>query len=483
MPQRTTRRSAKALPATTPASEIDDRVDSFSAGLNEYLRTLGLPTGDVLVNPGERMRVIANLPAITSTLSAEHRNQAYYISKFVAACGAGLFDAALNFLWNETISNLREKVAQFDLEYFLDSTVTDSARRAALKSPDDLPKLDDWELIRGCMETGILTDVGFKHLDYIRNMRNYASAAHPNQNQMTGFQLVAWLETCIREVLSKEPQGGVVEVRKLLRSLRNESLQEAHVEPIATSLQRLPDELARSLLRAAFGMFTDPSAPATVRNNILLVAPAMWGTAPDDSRHEVGLKHEAFSVNGEAARRSLAHQFLEAVEGLSYLPSSALAVEIGTAVENLSAAHNGYNNFYNEPPHARALARLVPATGRIPQAVERDYVKVLLMCRLGNGYGVSEAARPVYDELIQRWSERHVLQYLQLLAQDPEIASRLQFDLCRLNLKELATDLRMRVANKLVQRAIDVIAGATPEEMGQLGRVRRFRQAVKDLPS
>ncbi len=65
------------------------------------------------------------------------------------------------------------------------------------------------------MATGILTDIGYRHLDYIRNMRNYASAAHPNQNQLTGFQLIAWLETCIREVLSREPQGGVVEVRKL----------------------------------------------------------------------------------------------------------------------------------------------------------------------------------------------------------------------------------------------------------------------------
>ncbi len=236
-------------------------------------------------------------------------------------------------------------------------------------------------------------------------------------------------------------------------------------------------------MRASFGMFTDPAIAAIVRNNIRLIAPAIWSSSPDDARFEVGIKHEAYSVNGEVARRSLAHQFLEAVEGLAFLPSSALAVEIGTALDGLSGAHRGYNNFYNEPPHARSLGRLIPASGRIPQAVEREYVKVLTMCRIGNGYGVSEAARPTYEELLQRWSERHVLHFLNLLVDDPEVSSRLQFELCTRNLVGVAGDVRTRTANKLIQRAIDVILGATTEELGHLASLRKYRQAVKDLPS
>ena len=149
-------------------------------------------------------------------LDDEQRQKALYISKFFAAVGAGLFDAALNYLWNETIVNLRYKVIRFDLEYFYDSVVTDSDRRSKFKSEEDLKKLDDWELIRGCRETGILSDIGFKHLDYIRDMRNFASAAHPNHNQLTGLQIVSWLETCIIEVLAREPSRLVLEIKKEL---------------------------------------------------------------------------------------------------------------------------------------------------------------------------------------------------------------------------------------------------------------------------
>lgn len=464
-------------------SEITSTVDRLTEGLTRYLDELGLPAQAVLTPPSERIRVLQNLPSVTTQLTSQQRAEAYYISKFVAACGVGLFDAALNFLWNEVISNLRDKVARFDLDYFLDSIVSDPRRRASIQGADDLDRLEDWELIKGCMETGIIGDLGFKHLDYIRNMRNYASAAHPNQNELTGLQLASWLETCIREVLSHEPEGGVVEIRKLLRSLREEALRQDDVPAIEISLGRLSDDLARSLIRAVFGMYTDPRMAAEVRNNISLVASPIWQVCPDDVRYELGVKHSTFAANGEVARRSLAHQFLEAVTGLAYLPADALAGELESALADLSRSHSGFNNFYNEPGPARLLAKLVPANGRIPVAVEREYVKVLLLCRIGNGYGVSDAAVPTYDELIGRWSERHALIVVRLVSADREVGSRLQFQQCAGNLKTLAASLNDRLPNGRLRRALAIITATSDGSMAALRTRSAFKDAVNALPS
>ncbi len=470
--------------AMTPidAATIEVTVDHVSAGLARYLTELGLPTESVLVPPEERMRVLNNVPDVVNDLPSAQRAQAYYISKFIAACGAGLFDAALNFLWNETVSNLREKVARFDLEYFLDSIIADPKRRSGLRSADDLEKLEDWELIRGCLETGIISDIGFRHLDYIRNIRNYASAAHPNQNQLTGLQVVSWLETCIKEVLSKEPAGGVIEVRKLLRSLRSETIGPDDVGPIEDSLQQLPEDLVRSLGRAVFGMFTDPSVAADVRNNIVLIARPLWTVCPDTVRYEMGVKHETFAVNGEVGRRSLARQFLEAVDGLSYLPTSALGGEIAAATTDLLRVHNGFNNFHNEPAYARVLERLIPTNGRIPPSVERDYIKVLLLCRMGNGYGVSNAATATYDELINRWSERHIIILLALLSEDREIESRLQFDMCATHLRILVVELAGRTSNRQVRRALEIVGESSDDQIARLRLRTSYRTALAALP-
>jgi hypothetical protein len=246
-----------------PAAEIQNGVDRFTASLTRYLESLNLPSDHVLVQVPERERVFVNLPSVVNLLADEVKRNAVYISKFVAACGAGLFDAALNFMWDETVSNLRGKVARFDLEYFFSSVVTDPTRRAKLSTAEDLSKLEDWELIRGCHLTGVLSDIGFQHLDYIRNMRNWASAAHPNQNELTGLQLISWLETSIRDVIGREPAGPVIEVRRLLNNIRTATLTANDIAPISTNIDLLPRDLATSVLRTIFGMYADPAMAAT----------------------------------------------------------------------------------------------------------------------------------------------------------------------------------------------------------------------------
>ena len=152
------------------AHDVSTGVDQFTTGLTTYLAELGLPSEQVLVPVAERQRVIGNLPQVITLIDDGRKSTSIYLSKFIAACGAGLFDAALNFIWDETVVNLRRKVARFDLEYFYDSVVTDPNRRSKLKDENDLSKIEEWELIRGCHLTGILSDIGFKHLDYIREV-------------------------------------------------------------------------------------------------------------------------------------------------------------------------------------------------------------------------------------------------------------------------------------------------------------------------
>jgi len=460
---------------------MSPNLDQISAGLTSYLDYLGLPSQSVLVTVPERAQVVNNMEVIVAELDPSRRLTAMYISKFIAACVTGLFDAALNYLWDETIRNLRAKVARFDLEYFYDSVITDPNRRSKLKDENDLVKLDDWELILGCRETGIITQIGYRHLDYIRDMRNYASAAHPNQNELTGLQLVAWLQTCIREVLAKEPEGQVVEVKKLLRSLREEALSQTDVPPIAAALKDLPEDLVRSLLRAVFGMYTDTRLSADVRNNIRLVAAEIWQLASNDVRYETGVKQASFKVHGEVSRAKLGQDFLQLVSGLAYLPSDALSVEIATALDAVLSVHSGWNNFANEYAPAHVLQGLVPASGDVPGAVVSKYVKVLTMCKIGNGYGVSWSAESVYSDLIGRWQDKHIAVFVQLI-NDPDIASRLQFPSCARNYQSLANQLQGQATNPYLKQALQFLA-EFPASVGKAALDSRFKAMLVALKS
>lgn len=461
-------------------ARVESSVDSFSTGLQNYLEELKLPSENILVAKEERIDVIGNLPRVVSRLSDEQKQDSMYISKFVAACGAGLFDAALNFLWNETVLNLRKKVVRFDLDYFLDSIITDARRRESFKSEDDLKKLDEWELIKGCKDTGIITEIGYKHLDYIRDMRNYASAAHPNHNDLDGYQLISWLQTCIKEVLGKEPSGPVLEVKRLLNNLRKNELSKEDIPPIISNIERLPVELVDSTIRAAFGMYTDPKLDAKVRNNLKLVASSFWDNCSEESKNNLALKYAVFSANADIDRKPLAYEFLVFVKGLSYLPEEQIIVEMDRALDNLFMVHNGFNNFHNEPPHARLLYSYVPPTGNIPKQILYKYVKVITMCSIGNGYGISNSANFYYKKLLSRFKEKQIIEFTKTL-NDSDMKSRLQFSTCAENYKKLAQDFLPRITEPSLIRVLENIINSSIKRLSKLSNETEFKKLISEL--
>ena len=85
-----------------------------------YLKTLNLPSENIIADTSQREAVMKNLPTLLSTISNEDKSNANYLSKFVAASAIGLFDAALNYIWNEVIVNLRTKINYYGLDTFYD---------------------------------------------------------------------------------------------------------------------------------------------------------------------------------------------------------------------------------------------------------------------------------------------------------------------------------------------------------------------------
>ncbi|EDT25475.1 hypothetical protein OQL12_003065 [Clostridium perfringens] len=460
--------------------EVSNRVDEFSDGFNKYLSTLDLPTCNVLIEKDERLVVIENIPRVVKKLDKEKREEAMYISKFIAACGAGLFDAALNFLWNETILNLRRKVIRFDLDYFLDSTIQDSRKRASIKSEEDLKKIDDWELIKGCKDTGIITEIGYKHLDYIRDMRNYASAAHPNQNNIDGLQVSSWLQTCIKEVLSKEPEGPVIEIKKLIYNIRNKELTTDDTPIIVHNITKLPEDLVDSLLRAIFGMYCTVEIGVSIKNNVKLIAKDVWNNSSNQAKCDTALKYAIFAANGEVEKRRIANEFLSLVNGLAYLPNDQKIADMDEKLNLLYTAHYGYNNFYNEPIYAKELVKYIPETGEIPKLLEEKYIKYVLLCRLGNPYGVSEGALPYYEKMISLFKEEHFAIFCKLLM-DSDIQNSVRNDFSGKTYLKLADTFFNITVNEHLKEILKYISENSYKALSLLSNTNQYKQLIKKI--
>jgi hypothetical protein len=440
-----------------PSSNYSSQIKQFEDGLLVFIEQYGLPTSQVMVQVSERLRVFSNVEGVMERIDLEQRQRSIYISKFIAAAAAGLFDAALNYLWDETIYELRRRVAQYDLAYFYDAAVGSSAeKRKKLNTEEDLVKIDDSSLIKGSYEIGLISDLGFSHLDRIRYMRNWASAAHPNQHQITGLQLIEMLETCVIEVITLPLSNVVTEIKQLLANIKTNKISEPEAKQIAVFFANLPREKVNTLAEGFFGIYTQQDTISQTRQNVRLLVPYLWDRLDETTRQQFGIKYARFIANNDKDKQELSREFLETVSGLSYIPDGIRAAEVQTAIENLLSAHRGGNNFYNEPPFARQLQRLIGETGKVPAEVNNEYILCLVEVFLTNGNGRAWNAEPTYISLLDQLDPSQSLIAI-LSFSSLNISSRLQHPLCQSKFRELMEMMKNKVSAAAVKELLKSI--------------------------
>lgn len=469
----------------SPGSELvvrpnyDVQLREFEKGLLGFLESHALPTESILVGVSERGVVFNNIEGVLARINKDQLQRSVYISKYAAAVASGLFDAALNYLWDETISELRRRVAQYDLSYFFDNAVSSQEKRKNLSAADDLVKIDDSELILGAKEIGLISELGYKHLDHIRYMRNWASAAHPNQNQITGLQLISWLETCIKEVISLPLSSIAVEIKKLLSNVKSNSISDREAKEVAAFFLNLTQEQVNNLASGFFGIYVRADTTPQTRENVHRLLPLLWDRVDEPTRQHFGIKLGKFVANNDQAEKNLARQFLELVSATSYIPDDLRAVEIKTALENLLSAHRGFNNFHNEPVFARQLKLLVGEGRAAPPQVKSDYVLALVEVLLTNGNGTAWNAEPDYKSMINQFDQTQALIAI-LSFTSSIISSRLQFELCQKKFRELLEMMKVKVSAAALKELIDDIE-AFKAPFDKLKDDSRIKQRIANL--
>jgi len=437
------------------ATSYDVQLRDFEVGLISFLEQHDLPSEGIFVVVPERLNVFKNLEGVIVQIDAKEKQQSLYLSKFIAGVASGLFDAALNYLWDETILQIRKRVVQYDLEYFYDNAVA-GEKRKRLKDESDLTKVDDFELIKGSKEIGLISDLGFKHLEYINYMRNWASAAHPNQNEITGLQLISWLETCVKEVISLPISNITIQIKKLLAGVKSTTISQNEAQEISVFFKNLTQEQVNNLVSGFFGIYTKTDTDSQTLQNINRLLPLIWDRVDEDTRDTFGLKYGNFVANNFQHEKKLSREFLQLVNAESYIPDDLRIVEIEAAIDNLATSHRGFNNFYNEPTFASQLYRMVGDPPKVPKALNKKYVYTIVETFLTNGNGIASFAQQTYIEMLSKLNS-HQANIAVLSFNDTQISSKLQHILCAKKFRELIEILKPIITTPAIKDLIEKI--------------------------
>lgn len=465
--------------------ELETSIQGFHAPLAGFLDRLGLPTEKIFVDTKERYFVLQSLQQTLEVLPYEDRAKAFYLSKFSVAIMVGLFDAALNFLWDETILALRRLAVSIDLSYFFDTAEKRDSYRSRLQNEEDLRLIDDLTLIDTCARVDLLSDVNRERLRHVNFMRNHASAAHPNQSELTGQEMIAWLSNCLRYAITAKPERAVILTKQLLTNIRTTLIPSKDIPVIAIDLEKFSTERVDDLLWTLFGIYVDPSQKADCRTNIANLAPHVWKLGSEDRKFQVGARHEHFIKQADQQRRTFADEFLIHVNGQQYRSEDVLAGELLDKLRNLHGAHNALNNFYNEGPHAQALQSSLPVSGIVPRAARSEWVKVIVKCHLGNGMGyyqgVDTTADRFYQAYIAGFGEAEITQFLRLFS-DQDFT--IDFDSTKPHRRAtaLAESFKAKTKNPHILKALDALLAQPEGTLRKISGVTKFKEAVAGIP-
>lgn len=465
---------SELVPESSPTpTRFGELVADFERAMLTELAEIGLPSDGVLVPIDERRTVFSNFEHAISHIQIVDRRRSLYLSKFLAAVGAGLFDAALNYLWDETVAELRRRIASYDLAYFYDVAVTSPERRKNLRTEDDLSRVEDQELIRAAREMALISDVGYQQLDLIRYMRNHASAAHPNQNDVLAYQLLGFLQTCIREVITLPESNEVAETKRLLRNVREGHIDASMAAATAEFFRGLGQVQADNIAAGLFGIYVDTSSTEPARDGVRRLLPELWPVVGEDQRHQFGMRYGRFVANGDTAQANLARQLLDVVEASAYLPEPVRVAELATAIDDLLLAHRGFDNFYTEPGLARRLESL--SGERVPEATQAPYVAALVETFLTNGNGVAWGADPHYRNMISRFTPDESETAVRRLF-DETMQSKLRWEIPRRKYQELLDLLDPKITRPVARELINAIRSfkGTPSDLAKDTELKRL---------
>ena len=353
------------------------------------------------------------------------------VVKVCVAVASGLFDAAINYIWNATIVELRRRVIDFGLEVIPQILGDESFDEASLLD------MKDAELLELCLKLNLVTVQGFFFLDQSRATRNSYSVAHPAEGAVDEDELINFISRCQKYALSDMHNPKGVDTRKLLSSVKNGRFTKGQLEAWEKRLRDTFDAQRELIFGMLHGVFCDPDSGEETRVNAISICRLFKRELTPRTRSSLVDRHQDYKAKGDERRSGASQLFFEDLGLMALLGDTEIHSIITSASRNLLRVHNDWNNFYSEPPFAERLVQLTSDVG-VPESAQAVFVETVVACGIGNGYGVSNAAMPSYRAMVRSFSPKEIRIMLGLPRKAGMVSSRLKSrDDCRENFRRL----------------------------------------------
>lgn len=432
-----------------------------------FLANLGLPSDNIIASNQERGIINKTLPDYISKLPADLKKNARYLSKFVVGAGFGLFDYALNSIWNEVTLALRNKAITYGLDIFFDASVGGKMREL-YSSEEDLAGLKDNTLLNTCKKLELITETTYKKLAHILDMRNDIGISHPTNYTINAFELMGWFQTCIQDVLQDMPSDSAIQVKAFIENLKKLEtiIEDEKAQKIQTQISSLSSQHCSRILRTIFGLYVSADSNQILRKNISKITSIIWGASSDEVKYKIGIMVEGFNNNLHTEKYKRGCEFFEIANGNKYRTKSERVINLENLSNELREAHFGYDNYYNEVPVIKKIMTYFEDSTDIPNEIARNLIHSVMLCRIGRGLsykrGVSPSGKDYYIQLFNMLKDDFIPMFIAQLCEF-DIQQKISRNIAMEQALEMIDEVKQNIINERYIESLDYLLSEFPK--------------------
>jgi hypothetical protein len=327
------------------------------------------------------------------------------IAQVTQAMAAGSFEMVCTFVWTRSMAALKRQLAFLGLDF-----IGQMLGRAEIDTASSLERvITDYEAIRLAEDLGLVTTTSAMRLRHLNEtLSHFAQSGADSDDdaeEMTQVDAVTCLRTCVQSILARPQTDVAVKFAEFRRRLETVTLTDTDddVQKLALSpyfYQRTTLNVLLALTRTASGAALDH---ALANTNVII--PLIWQRLRSPEKWKTGQTYAELHAAGKRAAASGLKRALLRVRGFDFVPENLRSMTFISAAKKVLEAHDGWQNFYNEPAPTAQLASLGTA---IPSPALHVCVTAALSVYLGNFYGHSYDAEPFARTILdgiskERW--------------------------------------------------------------------------------
>lgn len=284
-----------------PAPVLPALLTTVLPALDSLTAALGIPR-TVLASEEEIEYAWRDLPRELREIPAPLRGE--LIARMCVAVSTGLFDSAMNYIWNAAIIQLRTKVRNFGLPIVSQILQSDFEEKHLLE-------LQDSRLLELSLKLNLVNEDGFFFLDQCRDVRNNFSAAHPTIGTVNDREFTIFLNRCVRYALADASSPRGVDIGAFIGAIKGARFNANQNSVWVQRLTETHDAQRQMLVVMVHGIYCDPKTSEQSRLNALEVCNALKDGFTADLRSDLVNKHSEYAAKGDEPRHSASLQFFE----------------------------------------------------------------------------------------------------------------------------------------------------------------------------